>query len=64
MPIFLLSHSSFLVLTFLTCTCWFLLGFSLCFSLWGNRQTHIGDMEGAKKIQTEFPPLGFRHSIP
>lgn len=33
MPIFLLSHSSLLVLTFLTLICWLLLGFSLCLSL-------------------------------
>lgn len=33
MPIFLLSHSSFLVLTFRTFICWLRVGFSLCFSL-------------------------------
>lgn len=43
MPIFLLSHSSFLVLTFLTFICWFRVGFSLCFSLW-RKQADIHGM--------------------
>lgn len=45
MPIFRLSHSSFLVLTFLTFICWLRVGFSLCFSLWRKQADTGGDVE-------------------
>lgn len=59
MPIFLLSHSSFLVLTFLTCICWLRVGLSLCFSLWRKQADTQGDVEEQGKHQLNLD-LGIR----